>query len=1073
LPPLPLAPVPPSAAQVNVAPSSTVNLLPGIYGDVSVGVGGTLILKTGTYNFGNVAVLGGGTVTTSGSAVNIFAMSVVTGTSATFVPQANLSAKDLNVAVAGSVHIGAAGSITALVEAPHGDIVFEANVTATGAFAAFNIATADHVTVTFQDGLAAPAHGTQQLKGYYGNQQDGSYAMLFPVERDRQFTISFGLPVPNSLALTNFIHDVSDPTSPNYRQYLTPTQFKGLFGASDPDYAELKRWAVSQGLTIGYTYTNNLLLTVTGTAAQIERALYVNLVYRAGGGYPPGFVAVDREPSLDFGPTILWITGFNDYQVSRAMAGCSQPVPCSANNPAVAGSGTKGGLSASDLRQAYLGSGPAAASCLSLTGAGQTVGILSLEATSLSDRLGYIANEPAPGGINFTGSVSIQTLGVGGLAGLHSADGEAALDMEAVMAMAPGANIKIFQGPTGVTLHADDLLHSMATDGTLTVATCSYEFGRSDNSTQALAELAAQGVSFFDASGDWGDEGDPQGSRNMDYKTLVGGTTLAVTGFTTRIGPTGLPTTVYLAPYYTSEVEWNGSCPGIDELVCTDPPGVTGGYAPAKDITGGGVMNGYSYGGCQCFPEPFCCGAGVPLPGYQQGVPMVPVALGGNGGSTQWRNYPDVSANANPTFSMFWNSPSLNGGTSLAAPTWAGFTALVNQQAAKNGVGQLGFANQVLYAIGKTRGSPGLADLYRLDFNDINDGVFNQDPQPNLLGLGYPSVNGYDLATGWGSPTCNLLQLLGSFNPLSPQLYNQIVVHVASGHDGVNDQSSVTLDVLSIGGGVQHFPLKAQGETGWDAFGTVHEPGSFGLNPPLRPQDIVSTTLTLHENGQGGINGDNWDVGGLQILLANVHVPYACITDLSGNGLCDANQVSCSNGQLSDSHTGVVRLSETSGSSGQGPIATFAHDLAHSGCADWNGAAPSEPYDQLEFVLDTGDDDLRSDSGLVAYVLDSSNKVVDTVILHQSGETLFDNDTEWDEIKVPVTAVRYTDIASIKLEFVPGPSDEWHMQSVQVYGRNSAAGGQLVCLFNGLGNPEKVFKGGDGNLTLAKGSGCQ
>jgi len=132
----------------------------------------------------------------------------------------------------------------------------------------------------------------------------------------------------------------------------------------------------------------------------------------------------------------------------------------------------------------------------------------------------------------------------------------------------------------------------------------------------------------------------------------------------------------------------------------------------------------------------------------------------------------------------------------------------------------------------------------------------------------------------------------------------------------------------------------------------------------------------------------------------------------------DANQVSCSNGQLSDSHTGVVRLSETSGSSGQGPIATFAHDLAHSGCADWNGAAPSEPYDQLEFVLDTGDDDLRSDSGLVAYVLDSSNKVVDTVILHQSGETLFDNDTEWDEIKVPVTAVRYTDIASIKLEFV-------------------------------------------------------
>ena len=80
------------------------------------------------------------------------------------------------------------------------------------------------------------------------------------------------------------------------------------------------------------------------------------------------------------------------------------------------------------------------------------------------------------------------------------------------------------------------------------------------------------------------------------------------------------------------------------------------------------------------------------------------------------------------------------GGTSFAAPRWAGFLALVNQQVAANGSSTLGFINPAVYSIGR-------AASYHDVFHDIVSGNNN-----NGHGESYSAVAGYDLVTGWGSP---------------------------------------------------------------------------------------------------------------------------------------------------------------------------------------------------------------------------------------------------------------------------------------------------------------------------------
>ncbi len=136
------------------------------------------------------------------------------------------------------------------------------------------------------------------------------------------------------------------------------------------------------------------------------------------------------------------------------------------------------------------------------------------------------------------------------------------------------------------------------------------------------------------------------------------------------------------------------------------------------------------------------------IPSYQQTVNMVAA-----GGSATMRNIPDVAMLSVQIFLFANNGQGLEiGGTSASAPLWAGFMALANQQATINGTPPVGFVNPSLYAIGA-------GASYQSDLHDVVTGDNG----------GFTALSGYDLATGWGSPTGQPLinTLTGSTGPQS------------------------------------------------------------------------------------------------------------------------------------------------------------------------------------------------------------------------------------------------------------------------------------------------------------------
>jgi hypothetical protein len=126
-----------------------------------------------------------------------------------------------------------------------------------------------------------------------------------------------------------------------------------------------------------------------------------------------------------------------------------------------------------------------------------------------------------------------------------------------------------------------------------------------------------------------------------------------------------------------------------------------------------------------------------PIPDWQLGINM-----SANHGSTTMRNIPDVAMIAENVWEMADDGQSLAVvGTSIAAPLWAAFTALVNQQAASSGKPPVGFLNPALYAIGK-------GTSYTKCFHDITTGNNTSGNSPTR----FFATAGYDLCTGLGTP---------------------------------------------------------------------------------------------------------------------------------------------------------------------------------------------------------------------------------------------------------------------------------------------------------------------------------
>jgi hypothetical protein len=128
-----------------------------------------------------------------------------------------------------------------------------------------------------------------------------------------------GLPLRNQSTLNEYLNEISDPTSPHYRQYLTPDEITSRFGPTVCDYEALRAWGVRQGFTIVQTYADRLLTSMTGTAATIDAAFHVTLGYyqREDGTQ---FYAPDVDPWMDLNVPVLAVDGLDTCAVPTSNA---------------------------------------------------------------------------------------------------------------------------------------------------------------------------------------------------------------------------------------------------------------------------------------------------------------------------------------------------------------------------------------------------------------------------------------------------------------------------------------------------------------------------------------------------------------------------------------------------------------------------------------------------------------------------------------------------------------------------------------------------------------------------------
>jgi subtilase family serine protease len=500
--------------------------------------------------------------------------------------------------------------------------------------------------------------------------------------------LAIGLPLRNQAALDELLRQLYDPHAAQFHKFLTPTEFAARFGPTEQEYQAVISFAEANGLTVNGTHGNRVVLDVEGAASNVEQAFHVALRTYRHPTEARDFFASDTGPSVPTNLSVVTVEGLSDFGLPKPLLHKMDPLQA---RP-LGGSGPNGYYVGNDFRNAYA---PGA----SLNGAGQSVGLLEFSDYYPSDITNY------ENIIGLTNYVPLNNVVIDHPSPGTANNDEVALDIETAIAMAPGLSQVIVYEIKSVNPYS--ILSRMADDNLAKQLSSSWTWSGGPDPTidSIFQQMASQGQSFFQASGDSdaytggqtldnsGQTTAPVDSTNL---TCVGGTTLTMNG-------SGVS--------WSSETVWNWNNIGRPNVG-----------------TGGGISVYYT------------------IPYWQTSVSMT-----ANSGSTTFRNIPDVALTADSVY-VAYNNGGFGGfgGTSCAAPLWAGFCALVNQQSVATSGTTVGFLNPALYAIAA-------GDGYTNCFHDITTGNNIGSNTPGL----FDAATNYDLCTGLGTPNgTNLINAL-------------------------------------------------------------------------------------------------------------------------------------------------------------------------------------------------------------------------------------------------------------------------------------------------------------------------
>lgn len=506
--------------------------------------------------------------------------------------------------------------------------------------------------------------------------------------------------------LDSLLVDQQNPSSKNFRKWLTPEQFASRFGLNSSDQSKVVAWLTSEGFAVDHLARSGNWIAFSGTAAQVEKALHTPIhQFQVNGETHFANTAVPAVPQA-LAEVVDGFLGLNDFHAQSS----AKLVPPEYN------SGTSHYLAPADFVTIY-DLGPLYTA--GIDGTGQSIAVVGESDILISDirafrtRYGLPANDPKMLLYSNTDP------------GFNGAQIEGNLDLEWAGAIAPKATISYVYGPSAFTAIVIAVEANVAPVITSSYGTCEVDAG--PLGWRAIAQQGnAQGITLLSASGDAGAAAcDTQGSEPFATRghsvlfpavlpevTAVGGTQFAE-GSGTYWGATN-STTFGSAMSYIPEAAWNESA--------------TVGLLS----TGGGASLFYS------------------KPTWQTG-PGVP--------TDNARDVPDIAFSAalhDGYLVTYFSSNVAVAGTSAATPSMAGMVALLNQYQVANkfqktaGVGNI---NPQLYR---------LAQAVPLAFHDITTGnnivpCAQGSPDCTTGSFGYSAGAGYDLATGLGSIDANLL----------------------------------------------------------------------------------------------------------------------------------------------------------------------------------------------------------------------------------------------------------------------------------------------------------------------------
>ncbi len=496
---------------------------------------------------------------------------------------------------------------------------------------------------------------------------------------------------PNQAAVQAFVDSVSDPASPNYRNFVTPAEFGARFGQSPANVKQMVDFLKGQGFTIKLVADNNLTIMTNCTVAQAEAAFHTtinnyhaNVVSVGGRTDFFSFSTPVQFPSA-LSPLVMHVNGLENYEkpVPRISKLGTRKAAATAKTAAAKGKKFGSGTTLTPpLTRTLYNTAPLYNA--GIRGQGRTVAISNYDGYRLSNVPLFYAKYalPAPaGGVGSNITVNVVNSPIG--TGFPSGEGD--LDVQMPLGMSPLCNFIIYEDGDFSLV---DVLTTIANQNKADVVSESYGWNLGDSLAEAAhaahVQISAQGITYMQSSGDSGTSLEPFAYSNYEPETLMVGGTVA------NVNSTGVR---------TDEVGWDGG---------------GGGWAP----------------------RPYTWSV---LPSWQKGK-GVPTTINS-------RLSPDISLQAAASGGAFFffqgGSLTVADGTSFSSPIFTGCLSVAEQKLVSLGLPgdsagkhRLGRVANLIYS------QNGRADVYH-DILVGNNGVLPNGAQSNAGPF-------WDTNTGWG-----------------------------------------------------------------------------------------------------------------------------------------------------------------------------------------------------------------------------------------------------------------------------------------------------------------------------------